>query len=75
MTGDYFMYRSPILLILFPAAESGVATLAMADVAGGVAKDDPWLYGTGTYTDDEYVESVFGLRGQDCVRHRGRVVR
>jgi hypothetical protein len=46
--------------------------VVMEQIRGGIKEDDPFVHGTGAYTESEYVEPVFGLRDASNVRHRGR---
>jgi hypothetical protein len=48
--------------------------LVVLDEVRGKAKDrDPEVYGIGAFTENEYVEPVFGLRQSKKVKHRGRI--
>ncbi|MDO8519024.1 MAG: SNF2-related protein [Deltaproteobacteria bacterium] len=55
--------------------EAGFTNLTVMDEVRGKPKEgvDPLVFGTGAYTENEYVESVFGLRRSDNVRHHGRI--
>src|SRR5262249_15602612 len=47
--------------------------IVMDEVRGRPKEKDPVVFGTGAYTENEYVESVFGLRRAANVKHRGRI--
>lgn len=48
--------------------------LLMDQVRGRLREEDPWVWGTGAFTENEYIEPVFGLRRSSHVRHRGRLL-
>jgi len=54
--------------------ENSDQELIVLDEVRGRAKDkDPYVYGIGAFTENEYVEPVFGLRQSKKVKHRGRI--
>src|SRR4030095_12110041 len=47
--------------------------LVMDQIRGKIREEDPWVFGTGAYTEHEYVEPVFGLRRSSNIKHHGRI--
>ena len=66
-------FRNEMLQHLATKADKMTPAVVMDEVRGKPKETDPLVYGTGAYTDNEYVESVFGLRRSENVKHRGRV--
>ena len=52
--------------------ECGIRPRVMGQIFGPIRETDPEVYGTGSYTEVEYVEAVFHLRRGKNVRHHAR---
>jgi SNF2 family DNA or RNA helicase len=70
-----YNFRTEMLRHLMTKSDSMTSKPKVMDEIRGKPKEgDPLVIGTGAYTENEYVESVFGLRRSRNVRHHGRIV-
>ncbi|MFH1652762.1 MAG: DUF488 family protein [Pseudomonadota bacterium] len=69
----YDFTREMLEHIAKKSASMDPAPVVMQQIPGKAKEDDPTVYGIGAYTENEYVETVFGWRAASRYKHKGRV--